>query len=73
MSQGRGFLYELRRRHVVRENDQAIALLQNLMSIPAGLSVSSALLRADPFWDPLRADPRFDALVKQGGGNVPHG
>jgi serine/threonine-protein kinase len=57
----------------VGENDQAIALLQQVMSIPAGLSMSSALLKLDPTWDPLRADPRFDALVKQGENNTAHG
>jgi TolB-like protein/Flp pilus assembly protein TadD len=57
----------------VGENGQAIDLLQQLMSIPAGLSMSSALLKLDPTWDPLRADPRFDALVKRTDGNAPHG
>jgi hypothetical protein len=57
----------------VGENGQAIDLLQQLMSIPAGLSMSAAMLRLDPTWDPLRADQRFDALLKQGENSTPHG
>ena len=57
----------------VGENAQAIDLLQQTMSIPAGLSMSSALLKLDPTWDPLRADPRFDALLKQNDSATPHG
>jgi TolB-like protein/Tfp pilus assembly protein PilF len=58
------------------ENDKAIAILQQLMSIPAGLSMSSALLRLDSAWDPLRKDERFQALIEQGessAGAAPHG
>ena len=50
----------------VGENHQAIALLQQLMSIPAGLSMSSALLKLDPVWDPLRKDSRFQKLITDG-------
>jgi tetratricopeptide (TPR) repeat protein len=57
----------------VGENGQAIDLLQQLMSIPAGLSMSAAMLRLDPTWDPLRADQRFDALLKQSENSTPHG
>jgi Flp pilus assembly protein TadD len=41
--------------------DAAIDRLERLLSIPSDLSVWS--LRLDPAWDPLRANPRFEALV----------
>ena len=50
----------------VGENDQAIALLQQLMAIPAGLVMSPALLRLDPVWDRLRGDARFQKLANEG-------
>ena len=55
----------------VGENDQAIALLQQLMSIPAGLSMSSALLKLDPVWDPIAqgsALPEADRRWRSGAG-----
>ncbi len=50
---------------LVGDRDAAIAALQELSSIPAGLWVSPAMLRLDPAWDSIRSDPRFIALTKQ--------
>jgi TolB-like protein/Tfp pilus assembly protein PilF len=43
----------------------AIRLLERLLSMPAGLDVSVEELRIHPDWDPLRGDPRFQALLKK--------
>jgi TolB-like protein/cytochrome c-type biogenesis protein CcmH/NrfG len=43
------------------EGNQAIQQLQTLAKLPAGVSYGE--IRLDPFWDPLRGDPRFEKIV----------
>jgi len=45
----------------VGETDKAIEIIDKLLNIPSYLS--PALLRIDPKWAPLRADPRFRKLA----------
>jgi serine/threonine-protein kinase len=49
----------------VGEYDAAIEELEVLLSIPGPVSVP--LLSIDPFWDPLRDHPRFQALLERYG------
>ena len=41
----------------------AVRNLQRLLSIPAGEAVSTARLKIDPVWDPIRNDPGFQQLL----------
>jgi len=56
---------------IVGENSRAIATLAQLLEMPYkswvyGLTpITPALLRLDPIWDPLRADPAFRKLCEE--------
>src|SRR5262249_47235127 len=52
------------------ENSRAISTLTHLLQTPYAswlyaTPVTPALLRFDPFWDPLRADPAFQKLCEE--------
>jgi tetratricopeptide (TPR) repeat protein len=55
---------------VFGENSDAISTLTRLLKTPSGYiyspaPVTPALLRLDPVWDPLRADPAFQKLCQE--------
>jgi tetratricopeptide (TPR) repeat protein len=61
---------------MVGERDAAFDHLRHALALPSGGSISPSVLKLDPAWDPLRRDPRFDALLEQGETAVsvaPHG
>jgi TolB-like protein/Flp pilus assembly protein TadD len=43
--------------------DRAIPLLEHALSVPAAEGITRAYLRLDPWWDPIRNDPRFQKLA----------
>ena len=56
---------------IIGENSRAIAALTRLLQTPYGgwlyspTPITSALLRLDPIWDPLRTDPVFQRLCEE--------
>ena len=52
----------------VGEQENAIDLLTGMLSRPGPVTV--AILKVNPVWDPLRANPRFIELLKKYGGSA---
>ncbi len=56
---------------IIGENTRAISTLTRLLQTPYGgwlyspTPITPALLRLDPIWDPLRADPAFQKLCQE--------
>jgi TolB-like protein/Flp pilus assembly protein TadD len=46
------------------EFDEAFRLLDHLLVVP-NFSLTIPILKLDPSWDPLREDPRFQALIEK--------
>ena len=45
--------------------EEAVKILRQLLTIPAGEYVSVARLKIDPVWDPIRNDPGFQKLLSE--------
>jgi len=45
--------------------EEAVEMLGQLLSIPAGENISIARLKIDPVWDPIRNDPGFQKLLSE--------
>jgi tetratricopeptide (TPR) repeat protein len=50
---------------ILGEKDRAIEVLNGLLSRPSAMTVE--ILKVNPIWDPLRSDPRFQALIDKYG------
>ena len=48
---------------MVGEYDAAIGQLESLLAVPSITAVP--MLRIDPVWDPLRDNPRFQAMLRK--------
>jgi TolB-like protein/Tfp pilus assembly protein PilF len=53
---------------ILGDNDRAIEILDGLLSRPSAVTVQG--LKVNPIWDPLRSDPRFQALLSKYGGKA---
>jgi TolB-like protein/Tfp pilus assembly protein PilF len=43
--------------------EEAVKILRQLLTVPAGQVISVARLKIDPVWDPIRNDPGFQKLI----------
>lgn len=44
---------------------EAVKILRQLLTIPAGEYISLVRLKIDPVWDPIRNDPSFQKLLSE--------
>jgi len=44
---------------------EAVKIIRQLITVPAGSFVSIARLKIDPVWDPIRNDPGFQKLLSE--------
>ena len=47
------------------QSEEAVKILRQLLTIPAGEYISVARLKIDPVWDPIRNDPGFQKLLSE--------
>jgi hypothetical protein len=45
--------------------EDAVKIIRQLITAPAGQFVSIARLKIDPVWDPIRNDPAFQKLLSE--------
>ncbi|HEV2804229.1 MAG TPA: hypothetical protein VGW57_04770 [Chthoniobacterales bacterium] len=48
---------------ILGDRERALPILERLLVQPYAYSLTPALLRLDPVWDPIRDDPRFQKLA----------
>jgi tetratricopeptide (TPR) repeat protein len=53
---------------ILGDNDRVIDVLGGLLTRPS--SVTAQGLKINPIWDPVRGDPRFQALIEKYGGKA---
>jgi TolB-like protein/Tfp pilus assembly protein PilF len=53
---------------ILGDSDRAIEILDGLLSRPSAVTVEG--LKVNPIWDPLRSDPRFQALLQKYAGKA---
>jgi len=47
------------------QSEEAVKILQQLLTVPAGEYASVTRLKIDPVWDPIRNDPGFQKLLSE--------
>jgi hypothetical protein len=45
--------------------EEAVKIIRELITAPAGQFIALARLKIDPVWDPIRNDPGFQKLISE--------